>query len=138
MEFLKTYVYDHRIARTIKEEYPNNVEWSIEEVKPEVNSPNCKYKLSFKINNKKYYVKTISYTGSINPDIKQYDINSIEGFITDVEKELPNINFSITFNTKDKIVINKEKTQEEVDGFLKMKLPEHNELPNPKPKKLRL
>jgi hypothetical protein len=127
MEFLKTYVYDHRITRTIKEDYPNNVEWNVEEVKPEVNSPDCKYKLSFKVNNKKYYVKTISYTGSVNPDIKQYNINSIENFIIDVEKELPNINFTIKFSTKDNLEINRNREE-----------PNENYEVNKKSKKFRL
>lgn len=115
MEFLKTYVYDHRITRTIKEDSPDNVEWNIEEVNPDNEDTNCKYQLAFKIKNKKYYVKTISYTGHVNPDMKQYNIGSIEKFITDVETELPNINFSIKFDTKNKKPININKNKEETD-----------------------
>jgi DNA-directed RNA polymerase subunit RPC12/RpoP len=141
MEFLKTYVYDHRIARTIKEDSADSVQWNIEEVKPDNECPDCKYQLAFKIKNKKYYVKTISYTVYVNPDIKQYQISAIEHFMADVEKELPNVNFSIKFNTKNKEALILSPPKEEKDfSVLGWNVGDVNkELDNkPKAKKMRL
>ena len=142
MEFLKTYVYDHRIARTIKEDSADSVQWIIEEVKAESDHPNSKYQLAFKVKNKKYYVKTISYTGYVNPDIKQYDITSIEDFMKNVEQELFDVNFSIKFNTKNEVVLNKDNNNENSDSSIPgWKVGNDNNTPESevsKPKKMRL
>lgn len=138
MEFLKTYVYDHRIARTIKEDSADRVQWIIEEVKAESDHPNSKYQLAFKVKNKKYYVKTISYTGYVNPDIKHYDITSIEDFMTNIEKEFPDVNFSIKFDTKSSVVINKNNKDENTESSNLGSDSNAHETNTPKVKKLRL
>ncbi len=110
MELFKTYIYDHEIRKRLKLCESNKVQWNVKEVNTD--KPYQMFKLSFSMDNNKYHVKSISYTGSLNPDIKKYSLIAMENIMDAVEQEFPNISFTLNYKSKKNNEVKTENTTE--------------------------